>query len=531
MELSSQKETFRIFNILINGRSIDRYAILEKLGKDDYQFDRGLLRTQIIYALSHDYIYKKTEIEDKDPKAMIRRFLLNALARISEDDKNARKFVRKYLDPSFEPNRWVRCDLLEGLVAVNATDLSKIALDIQSNDNHPWLQMRAKVLLARDGDQNALKDIQNALRENSTTSVLRALRMVPIEEVVDAVITLAKPSYNSQRGDTNYDAVVALGQIPHTWPQVEKAAEVLLENLEYCHDNWWLTSLWARTLEALGNLRVARTYPYIIEELTRDDPSIIFEAARALQKVLGLPTAVARIVEIASNADRIFIEGYASALRWMDRDLVIEKLEEMMVSGPVEQQETARNLLIEIGGLSAFEKVQARKVAVTHYMQQLEETENRIRDLFETSIYEAQNGYKLATFMDLAIFILGIVLIGVSAILALIQQGNLDQWSGVGLSTGGAGVLGILYGLIKDPRRRIPKEVDHLMHVKVVFLGYLRQLHQVDQAYTRRLIEDQNLLLEEVEDFSNLVGETMKSAVEEISRIDLVREKAEKEPS
>jgi len=37
----------------------------------------------------------------------------------------------------------------------------------------------------------------------------------------------------------------------------------------------------------------------------------------------------------------------------------------------------------------------------------------------------------------------------------------------VGLATGGAGVLGILYALVKGPRHQIPKEVDHLMHLKV----------------------------------------------------------------
>ncbi len=527
MVSTSSQETSRVFNLLIRGRSIDKYATLETLCKPDCQADRGLLRTQIIYALSHEYVPKQTETEDNHPRAMVRRFLLNALARISDDDKAACEIVRKHLDPIYEPNRWVRCDILAGLVAVNAPDLTKLAREIQRKDKDTWLLMLAVALLAREDDQDAIEEIRNKIDDDGwSNSTLRALRTVPIEGVATKeVIALAKPQPKPEqipggREDKNYNAVVALGFIPNTWPQAQEAADALLENLEYCHKNWWLVGLWAKTLESLGNLKVARTSPWIIEELTNDNPSIIFEAARALEKVLGVSTAVTRVVEAASSADHIYFEGYASALRWMNRDLVVEKLEDMMVSGPVEQQETARTLLIELGGLSAFQKVQARRASVTQYMDQLKVAEEQIRKLFETSISEAQKGFRLATYMDLSVFILGMALIVVSAVLALIKQGNLDSWAGVGLVSGGTGVLGILYALIKDPRRQIRKEVDHLMQIKIVFLAYLRQLHQSDQAYTRRLLEDQQLTPTELGELSGLVEKTMKSAAEEIARIE-----------
>jgi hypothetical protein len=511
MNSTSNQETQRIFNILIYGRSIDRYTALENLVKPNSGIERGLLRTQIAYAVSHEYASKPNQTTDKDPKAMVRRFLLNALARICDEDKTSSELVRKHLDFHDEPNRWVRCDVIAGLVAVNAPDLKVLAREIKRNDPHPWLIMLATAVLAGAGDPDAVKEIKTNLCNGDKNSTLRALRIVPLEDVLDEMIVLANP--DQEDSNSAYNAIVALGCIPNTWPHAQKAADALQRYLEFYHENWWLDGPWAKTLEALGNLRIARTASSIMEEFTSDNPKIIFEAARALEKILGVPIAVARVVEAASHTDRMFLEGYASALRWMNRDLVVEKLEEMMASGPVEQQETARILLIELGGLSAFQKVQARKMAIAHYTEQLEKAEDQVRDMFKNSIAEAQNGYKLASYMDFSVFILGSILIVVSAILALINQGNLDSWAGSGLVSGGAGVLGVLYALIKDPRRRIPEEVDHLMYLKVIFLGYLRQLHQVDQAFTRSLLEDQQLSPTELEKYSRLVERTMQSAV------------------
>ena len=71
----------------------------------------------------------------------------------------------------------------------------------------------------------------------------------------------------------------------------------------------------------------------------------------------------------------------------------------------------------------------------------------------------------------------------------------------------GVGVLGVIYGvLIANPRKQVRESVDHLMHIKMVFLAYLRRLHQSDQAYTRRLLDDDPMTVDEVKEFSALVG-------------------------
>ena len=136
-----------------------------------------------------------------------------------------------------------------------------------------------------------------------------------------------------------------------------------------------------------------------------------------------------------------------------------------------------------------------------------------MRELFEGSILEARHGFTIATRMDVAVFILGMLLILSSAMVLLIGGKDLSTWVGIGI-TGGTGVLGVLYSLlIANPRQQVREAVDHLMHLKIVFLGYLRQLHQTDQAYTRRLLEDDVIGADDVAKYSAMVGTTMGDAI------------------
>jgi hypothetical protein len=147
----------------------------------------------------------------------------------------------------------------------------------------------------------------------------------------------------------------------------------------------------------------------------------------------------------------------------------------------------------------------------------LEEAETKIRKLFEDSIVEARHGFKIAASMDIVVFAVGILLVLASAVSILRAGGTLDSWAGVGI-TGGTGLLGVVYGLlIANPRRQVRESVDHLMNLKVVFLGYLRQLHQTEQAYTRRLLDDRDFSTNEVSSFTDMVGLSMTKALSELS--------------
>ena len=223
---------------------------------------------------------------------------------------------------------------------------------------------------------------------------------------------------------------------------------------------------------------------------------------------------VSRVVEAAAKSGAATIDAYARGLRWLDRDAVANELETLMVSGSAKNQQVARMLLSEIGGAVAFERLRARSDSMKQYYEVLERTEEKIRELFQSSLDEARKGFHVAVIMDVVVFAVGIVLLLGSAAYALFETGGLGKWAGVGVS-GGMGVLGIVYGvLIANPRKQVRESVDHLMRIKMVFLAYLRRLHQSDQAYTRRLLDDEPMTAEEVKEFSDVVGTILNETIE-----------------
>jgi HEAT repeat protein len=504
----------RIFEALVQGGEAERHAAVTALG--DPALDRDALRLLIRRAVTGSYAPGQEREEGDQDILWARSWLLNTLAKIADDDAESKQLVREHLNVEHEPSFWVRYWVLEGLIAAKASDLTELARHAAADPKEDDLvRMLGKTILASRGDREALADIKKAIEDPSLRlqwATLRALRIVPLTATMAGICGIVEQGSYS---DETYDAIVALGRIPRDSAQAERAARTLTTFVATHKRSPLREGMRVRAMEGLANLRAEGAAPVLIESLSEESPALVRQAALALKESLGTRTAAARVVEAASRLGPDRLEGFAMALRWMGRDVMAEELESLMTSGPAEQQEIARRLLSEIGGAAAFQKLQARKTAIHQYVSELEKAEEKIRVLFEKSIEEAQRGFKGAVVMDFIVFFLGVMLVLASAISAL-AQGNFASWAGVG----GTGVLGILYAtLIGKPRQKIQEAVDHLMQLKIIFLGYLRQLHQADQAYTRRLLESDTLSIADVSQFSQVVERTMDRANHHLASI------------
>jgi HEAT repeat protein len=506
--------TARIFDALEHGREANRSAAIRDLTERADEVDRARLRLLILDALQRVY-YPGREEREQDPSLLwVRSWMLSVLARICDDDAAAAAEVRRHLDPDVEPSYWVQYWTLEGLITSGAQDVDRLAqLILDREDRHdPLVNQLALAILAKGGDEGAWQSLQSALEDPALQwASLRALRIVPIPPLLNRIHGMVD---RGDYSDETFDAIVALGKMPRESPHAEGAARTLANFVARWRTSPLRDGMRTAAIKALGELRVASFAPLLIEELLDDNPAVVRDAARGLEKLVGVGTAASRVVEAAAAAasdERV--EALGRALRWMDRATAVEELETLMVAGPQENQDAARRLLSEIGGAAAFEKLRARTTAIAQYTGELEKAEEKIRQLFSESIHEARIGFRLSTLMDLAVFALGFALIGVSAALILRGSGTLDSWAGVGL-TGGTGVLGVLYSLlVARPRRQVVDAVDHLMHLKILFLSYLRQLHQADQAYTRHLLEEKPMSADEVARFTRLVESTMRITI------------------
>jgi HEAT repeat protein len=508
-----------VFTALVAARPALKEEAIRTIDSNPAAFDRDVLRSRLLAVVRTDYRPPRPGVDEDRVHADTRCWLLSALGRVADADQAANEQLRKHLDPPYEPYEWARFWTLEGLINGRATDLLTLAEAITRRDDEaPLVLNLARVVIAHSGSDDALDLVRTTLKDGPPEqrwSVLRGIRVVP-SLVPSLVGELCPIVDNGDYNDVTFDAIVALGKLS---PESQYADKAAMSLQKYLIDHRWpmYESMRIKALIGLGNLRVERAAAVLMEETLDESPSIVHEAARALEKVLGVRTTTGRLMETAARLGPDSLPKFATALRSMRRNDVVEALEAVMLSAPDDQRDLARQLLSEVGGQYAFQKLRARTTAAEKYTGALEDAEEKIRTLFETSILEAQHGFRVATRMDVVVFAVGVGLIGISAFLVLRQGNTLDQWAGVGI-TGGTGVLGVLYSLfVAKPRTQVQASVDHLMHLKVVFLGYLRQLHQIDQAYTRRLLDDEGLTTEEVKEFSDLAAVTMTAAVRQLS--------------
>ena len=106
----------------------------------------------------------------------------------------------------------------------------------------------------------------------------------------------------------------------------------------------------------------------------------------------------------------------------------------------------------------------------------------------------------------------GIILLATSGILA-ITSNTQDKWAGVGVSSG-TGFLSVVYSLfINKPSRKIRKNTNHLMRLKVIFLGYLRELTQMDQSFSKNLLDNDTITQEVLDKFVAKIKGSMNNAL------------------
>lgn len=497
-----------VYRALIGERAGDKYKARDLATAPGSGVDRSVLRTLLIKAISGDYAAGKEDEQADETIAFTRSWLVGVLARISAGDDAATALAAAHVETAAEPYHWARYWALEGLIFAGSPVTEDAARKAASHVDDQLVSLLADAWLASRGDRKALAKVKKALEAggDDTWYALRALRIVPLQATVPTLCEIVRGGIYS---DATYDAVMALGMVPGDWGHATAAAQALSATVVAMRGAPWKDGMRTGAITGLGNLKVESAAPLLVEELGDDNPAIVREAARSLERILGLGVAVTRVTEAAARSDEGGLVAYGRALRWLNREAVAEELEALMGAGAPRQQDAARALLAELGGAVAFQKLRARTDVMKQYSDVLEKAEEKIRELFETSVREAQRGFHLAVIMDVTVFAVGVLLLLGSALYALLMQGDLSSWAGVGLA-GGTGVLGMVYGvLIANPRKQVRESVDHLMRVKMVFLAYLRRLHQADQAYARRLLDDKPVTVEEVQGFSNTVGVIM----------------------
>lgn len=510
----------KVVELLEHGREAQRNHAERLLTDSQVPVNRTMVREKILKLLANRYKAQPQPRDDEAEKlrsANTRAWILYILPSVAEGDPIAATVMEQALDRTTEPNKWCRYWALVGQFRFSSPTLTpaKTAQVIKS-DGEELVLMLARAVAARAADTESLNTLRSGLLDPTQEhqwEALRAIRIVPLEDG-DIIRKLCEIVDDGAYSDITYDSIQALKKIGPDSEYVKLATRTLGNFVDRWGTYPGRDAMRLRAIAGLGGLRRSSEAGILVEQLLDENPAIVREAARALEACVGTRSTVDRILaETTKSGDET--RSYAFALRWLEkRDEVVDQLAIAMVSGPTEQRKLARSLLSEVGGMAAMEKLRVQSNLMSQHSEFLKHSEDHVQALFESSIQDAHTGFKRSLIMDQFVFYVGLALIGVSATLLLIHKGELTaDWVG----TGATGVLGVLYTLLlAKPRQQVENAVDHLMKLKVVFLGFLRQLHQADSAYIRRLLDDKSVAPEDLKSFNSLIEEAMQKAADQL---------------
>lgn len=244
-------------------------------------------------------------------------------------------------------------------------------------------------------------------------------------------------------------------------------------------------------------------------ELLHDNHNIVTSACKTLHKFYQINNATNMILEgaskevmkMGSTANSSTIIALSNSLKWMNNKdtAVLEALEDRMYRGETETIRTlAQKLISEMGGANAIKKLEVRKMLKDSYSDRISKAQKDVENMFHTTIIDAKRGFNISMIMEILLFICGLSLIMVSGYMAVFNGAQSSKhWIGTA-STGGGGFLGILYSLfVSKPREKVKENVTHLMFLKIIFLGYLRELNQVDQCFNHYILDEKSIICPE----------------------------------
>lgn len=260
-------------------------------------------------------------------------------------------------------------------------------------------------------------------------------------------------------------------------------------------------------------------------ELLNEDTNLVTNACKTLQTFYQINNSTNIILEAVNkeiekcgkNFSSNTIIALSNALKWMSsKDTsVLEALEDKMYRGDTEAiRDIARRLISEMGGANAIKKLEIRKILKDSYTDRINKAQQDIERMFHTTIIDAKRGFNISMSMEILVFLSGLSLLLLSGYMAVLNDDDsVGKWAGTSAS-GGTGLLSILYTLfISKPREKVKDNVTHLMYLKIIFLGYLRELNQIDQSFNQHILEEEIISSEKMKIFYQSIDNVMTSCL------------------
>lgn len=282
--------------------------------------------------------------------------------------------------------------------------------------------------------------------------------------------------------ENRHRAMTVLARFAPKENVVRGIGEVLVSNA-----NEFLRLRAAVTLGALGDRAAARD---LVSAATDPNAEVRVQSVLSLDRCLSTDDAIAALVDAAmepkrSDAD---IACIVEALRTLDPDRTrsSELLAKVLGGDDRERAQCAERMLLDLGGWSAVQRLTQRRATLEQLDGLLSESEKVVQRTFQRTISQAQASFYFALGVNVLVVVVGLVLVGVAVSHLIDEPGDLESW----LLPGGTGVLAVVVNLyFNNPRQNAREDLAALVNVNMLFLGFLRQLNQIDATFKHAYIE------------------------------------------
>jgi len=381
---------------------------------------------------------------------------------------------------------------------------------------HPFLCACAQVILAsRDHMQvEAVREVL-AAKESGTESrftplhgALHALEEIPVPRVTAELIDLAR---RRRYWEIRFHATRALGRREYRDdPAVVRAlGEIAATDA--------LRSLRLVAIDAIGEVGNRDAQSDLLRAFHDRDSEIRERAAMALKRLVSTDEAVALIANEAlrKGIDQRAWGRLVGALRLADlgREVSARVLGSEIDGPDPERAFRARQILTELGGTAAVQRLAQRRRTLSDLDAMLKASEEAVKDTFERSMSQARAAYHFSMSVNAAIFLAGFSMLALG-IWEL--AGGTVTWQALLGPAGLAQV--ILYDWLNGPRRNARRDLAALMNVKVIFLGFLRQLNQIDATFKHAYLEDESFSVDQMTAMVSRLRECVDSTLEAMAR-------------
>ena len=444
-----------------------------------------------------------------------RGWSLSALAAINVPE--TLNTVASRLDPEKEPHEWVRYWAAIALAKMQPSNL-KERLEAAREDKSALVRAIALRLLIENGAEEYTEQLLKMANDVDWVSRMAAAKVLrrnaghkSLSESAEAKFlpVLVARLYNAyELEDCQYQAARALGNMRYKWTE---AVTALGDSLRQD-----VTDRVRRAcVEELSEIDKPETQNALLIALQDKDAEIRVRAADGLKRSLGIEGAVNFITGHLLEQDQPLPE-YLDALRRIDNTAAAHALTEQLLDSDPKIGTRASQALARLGGEAAVRTLQAQRTkALDAYTTLLTNADTQIMAQFNGLIGQARAGFAMSMIMHGTIFAIGVVALGFSLYVALAQGFEIfERYVGIGAAAGSLGTLLLLF--YKDPLKNIRESVTNLVKVNVIFLGYVRQINQIDATFKQLFLASTGFSIDQMNETVRQIQVSVKETMDEV---------------